>query len=73
MNMIEVVICVSERPDSMTCGKVVSFATHSDSDLILQVEACDLFGGFVTAQSMAGGTGSGLGKLRFPPRPCSMF
>ncbi|KAG0584764.1 hypothetical protein KC19_3G232600 [Ceratodon purpureus] len=27
----------------------------------LEVEACDLFGGFLTAQSMAGGTGSGLG------------
>lgn len=27
----------------------------------LEVEACDWFGGFLTAQSMAGGTGSGLG------------
>ena len=35
--------------------------------LIIQVEACDLFGGFLTAQSMAGGTGSGLGKIHLLP------
>jgi len=35
--------------------------------VFFQVEACDLFGGFLTAQSMAGGTGSGLGKLHFLP------
>lgn len=36
--------------------------------LIFQVEACDLFGGFLSAQSMAGGTGSGLGKIQLFPR-----
>lgn len=36
--------------------------------LIFQVEACDLFGGFLTAQSMAGGTGSGLGKIQWLPK-----
>nr|PNR29171.1 hypothetical protein PHYPA_027863 [Physcomitrium patens] len=30
-------------------------------DMEPKVEACDMFGGFLTAQSMAGGTGSGLG------------
>ena len=28
---------------------------------LIQVEACDLLGGFVLLQSMAGGTGAGLG------------
>lgn len=45
-----------------TCRSSGVVSTHVDDvRCVLQVEACDLMEGFLVLQSMAGGTGAGLG------------